>query len=196
MKMKQSGVALAVLVWMAIASAEAKNVVLVWDANTESDLAGYNIYRSATSGGGYSRLNSSLVPVSSSPEFTDANIPCGARFHYVATAVNTAGLESDYSNEVSIQVPCPPGSLRIRPAVTASAGRNGDVVIQWEPVPGALEYALHQRLANTITAWQYLARTPDTRWTGRLSRNAEAVGVSPIGRDGFGPMESLRLQLR
>ncbi|MEJ2081404.1 MAG: hypothetical protein P8Y94_04345, partial [Acidobacteriota bacterium] len=40
------------------ATLAADSVTLHWDPNSESDLAGYNVYRSNTPGSGYSKLNS------------------------------------------------------------------------------------------------------------------------------------------
>jgi pectate lyase len=72
-------------------------VVLDWNDNNESDLAGYNVYRSATQGSGYSKLNSSLV---SDSNYDDNSIPHNMTYYYVVTAVDTALNESNYSNEV------------------------------------------------------------------------------------------------
>ncbi len=76
----------------------AASATLQWDPNSESDLAGYNLYRSTSSGSGYSKVNSSLI---SSPCFTDDSILLGVTYYYVCTAVNISGLESGHSNEVS-----------------------------------------------------------------------------------------------
>ena len=45
-------------------------VSLNWDDNSESDLTGYNVYRSTTSGSGYSKLNGSLLSTS---DYTDSS---------------------------------------------------------------------------------------------------------------------------
>lgn len=72
-------------------------VWLDWNDNNESDLAGYNIYRSTTSGSGYGKLNSSLLNDSN---YTDNNTPLDTTYYYVVTAVDVNSNASDYSNEV------------------------------------------------------------------------------------------------
>jgi len=71
-------------------------VWLDWDDNTEGDLDGYNVYRSTTSGSGYSQINGSLL---SSSDYTDSSVTNGITYYYVVTAVDTALQESGYSNE-------------------------------------------------------------------------------------------------
>jgi hypothetical protein len=88
----------------------AKNITLAWDANTEPDLAGYNLYKSLAPGGSYTRIQSlGLVTT-----VTVTNLPNG--YHYfVLTAFNKEGLESGYSNEVMWKVsipPAPPKNLK------------------------------------------------------------------------------------
>ncbi len=73
-------------------------VVLDWNANTEEDLAGYNIYRSTTSGSGYTKLNSTLL---TSPGYTDSTVENLATYYYAVTAVDAAGGESAKSTEAS-----------------------------------------------------------------------------------------------
>jgi len=73
-------------------------VSLDWNNNAESDLAGYNVYRSTTSGSGYSKQNTSLV---SSSDYIDNTVTNGIPYFYVVTAVDTQDNESGYSNETS-----------------------------------------------------------------------------------------------
>ena len=73
------------------------NVPLDWNDNSEGDLAGYNVYRSETSGSGYSKLNSSLL---TSSDYTDNITTHDTTYYYVVTAVDTNSNESDDSNEV------------------------------------------------------------------------------------------------
>ncbi|MBN2136784.1 MAG: tandem-95 repeat protein [Sedimentisphaerales bacterium] len=76
-------------------------VSLDWADNSESDLAGYNVYRSETTGGPYASVNSGLVGVS---EYVDSTAVNGTTYYYVVTAVDSASPsanESGYSSEVS-----------------------------------------------------------------------------------------------
>lgn len=79
-------------------------VTLQWDPNAEPDLSGYNLYRSPVSGSGYVKVNPSLIE---SPSYTDNTIVSGTTYYYVCTAVNSSGLESGFSNEVSYTAPVP-----------------------------------------------------------------------------------------
>jgi hypothetical protein len=69
--------------------------ILKWTASTSQNVAGYNIYRSTTSGGTYTKLNPSLV---TGVTFTDGTSQPGQSYYYVATAVDTSGNESAYSS--------------------------------------------------------------------------------------------------
>jgi hypothetical protein len=73
-------------------------IFLDWNNNTEPDLAGYNVYRSTTSGSGYVLLNGSLL---SSSDYADANVTNDTTYYYVVTAVDAAGFESVYSSELA-----------------------------------------------------------------------------------------------
>lgn len=77
-------------------------VSLSWIASTSAEVAGYNIYRKASSTGSYARINSKLDPDTS---YTDATVVHGTTYYYATTAVNSKGKESDYSNRVEVAVP-------------------------------------------------------------------------------------------
>jgi hypothetical protein len=77
------------------------NVQLSW-TDSGSGLAGYNVYRSTTSGSGYVLLNGALVGADA---FTDSTVESGTTYYYVTTAVDGTGTESSYSNEAPAIVP-------------------------------------------------------------------------------------------
>lgn len=74
------------------ASGAAAGVSLGWTAGAESDIAGYNVYRAATPGGTYSRLNDS-GPVAA-VRYVDGTAASGGTYSYAVTAVDNAGNES------------------------------------------------------------------------------------------------------
>ena len=77
------------------------SVSLSWTAST-STVNGYNVYRSTTSGAGYTKLNGGLVSLVS---YTDSTVANGTTYYYVTTAVDGSGLESINSNEASAVIP-------------------------------------------------------------------------------------------
>src|SRR5882762_9994175 len=77
------------------------SVSLSWTAST-STVNGYNVYRSTTSGAGYTKLNGGLVSL---VNYTDSTVANGTTYYYVTTAVDGSGLESINSNEASAVIP-------------------------------------------------------------------------------------------
>jgi len=106
-----------------MAAAQTMNVTLAWDPNKESDLAGYRIYWSLTSGT-YTATTRAEIPLASladrtHPQFTVTGLDNTKKFYFVATAYDTEGKESAYSNEVSYIwdgvfgiPPAPPSGLK------------------------------------------------------------------------------------
>jgi HYDIN/CFA65/VesB family protein len=66
--------------------------------------AGYFIYRGTTSGGPYMRLNATA---DANTTYTDSAVAAGQSYYWVVTAVDSNGVESSYSNEVSGTIPTP-----------------------------------------------------------------------------------------
>ncbi len=77
------------------------SVTLTWNAST-SAVSGYNVYCSTVSGSNYAKINSSLVVGLS---YSDATVQNSTTYYYVTTAVDSNGIESSYSNEVSAPIP-------------------------------------------------------------------------------------------
>ncbi|MGB2637127.1 MAG: choice-of-anchor D domain-containing protein [Candidatus Acidiferrum sp.] len=79
----------------------ASSVALNWNAST-SQVTGYRVYRSETSGGSYNLLTGTALTALA---YTDTTVAAGTTYYYVVTAVDSAGVESTYSNQVSAAVP-------------------------------------------------------------------------------------------
>lgn len=77
------------------------SVSLSWVASSTAGVTGYNVYRSSTSGSGYTKIGSTLGKVFS---YTDSTVQ-GGMYFYVTTAVDGSGNESTFSNEASANVP-------------------------------------------------------------------------------------------
>lgn len=85
---------------MALTAVRAAELSVAWDANTESDLAGYRVY--------YRDVNQSnplVVDVGLETLATVTNLMNGITYEFYATAYNTAGLESAPSNKIYYTVP-------------------------------------------------------------------------------------------
>jgi len=87
---------------MGVAATE-HSVSLSW-TDSDSGVAGYNVYRGSVSGGPYARINSALE---TSPAYSDTSVDSGQTYYYVTTAVNGSGAESSYSNEAQGVIPTP-----------------------------------------------------------------------------------------
>ena len=74
---------------------------IVWRPNTESDLAGYNLYRHET-GGPPKQINSEPVK---SPAFRDSDVVPGHEYFYSVSAKDVRDNESPRSEEASEKVP-------------------------------------------------------------------------------------------
>lgn len=77
-------------------STNTPQVDLSWHASTTSGVNSYIVYRSKTSGSGYSK-----VGTSSTTSFVDR--PAAGTYYYVVTSVSSAG-ESKYSNQIALTV--------------------------------------------------------------------------------------------
>lgn len=77
------------------------NVNLYWNAS--SDVAGYNVYRSAAANGSYAKINASL---DANTAYTDSTVAAGQTYYYAATSVSSSGTESARSTPaVQVNVP-------------------------------------------------------------------------------------------
>ncbi len=76
---------------------EANALLVTWRLNLELDVSHYDVYRSLELEAGYEKINSEPVPVDQA-SYRDEDVHSGPVYHYVVTAVDLAGNESEFSN--------------------------------------------------------------------------------------------------
>ena len=91
----------------------ASTVVLQWDPNTDSDLAGYKVYYQADSStppfqGTGAVQGPSPIDIGNNTTATISGLDPAHPYYFAVTAYNTSGVESAYSNIVSVPELVPP----------------------------------------------------------------------------------------
>jgi len=94
-----------IMVGIAASNALAAQTTLAWDANTESDLAGYKVHY-GTASGSYT-VHTDVHNITTS---TVTGLTAGQTYYFVVTAYNAANNQSGYSNQVSYSVLAPNGA--------------------------------------------------------------------------------------
>ncbi|MBN1907368.1 MAG: hypothetical protein JW927_19980, partial [Deltaproteobacteria bacterium] len=94
------------LIIISAATVSARQVTLTWDPNSEPDLSHYIVYW-GTMSGNYTSNSGNIGLVT---EYS-VTIPDEGQYFFAVTAVDDAGLESDFSNEVFTEEGSGTGSL-------------------------------------------------------------------------------------
>uniref|UniRef100_UPI0031404003 fibronectin type III domain-containing protein n=1 Tax=uncultured Nitrospira sp. TaxID=157176 RepID=UPI0031404003 len=97
---------LALMAVIPCAPAFSADVSVTWNKNTESDLAGYKIYKRTLPSQDFGQPIFSGMPSNpTSPSRTVSGLSGGTTYGFIATAFDTAGNESAPSTEKQISVP-------------------------------------------------------------------------------------------
>jgi fibronectin type 3 domain-containing protein len=78
--------------------------VLTWNASPDVGVTGYRVYYS-TSSGKYTQAYGSGIAAGNTTTFTVSSLPSGYTYFFAVTAIDAAGQESAYSNEVTKSIP-------------------------------------------------------------------------------------------
>lgn len=82
-------------VWFGNVFSQTGALKVVWDPNSENDLAGYKVYY-----GSASQNYTNVIDAGTNNEYTINSLTAGATYYFAVTAYDTAGNESDFSVEV------------------------------------------------------------------------------------------------
>lgn len=143
---------------------------LTWQQDDYALIAGYNVYRSTSLTGTYSRINSTIVPVGQET-YLDAAVAPAVPMYYKFTVVLTDFTESDFSNVASASaVDTVPPVIRHTPVTAAPPGiglRISAIVTDNVAVASA---ALYYRTAGSGGGYAALAmlNTQSNEWSATI----------------------------
>ncbi|MCW5552445.1 MAG: S8 family serine peptidase [Verrucomicrobiae bacterium] len=131
-------------------------VDLSWMQDDFDLLAGYNLYRSTTQDGSYTRLNNGLIPAQQK-SYMDTAVTPGVPYYYKFKVVKTDMTESDFSN-VAQGTPLDtiPPVLTHTPLTSAAPGMPLTLTAEATDNVGVQGVTLHFR---TVGAANYTTRT-------------------------------------
>jgi hypothetical protein len=97
-----------------------ERVTIHWIENTESDLAGYRVYRGPATNGPFASI--ALVGAAAT-SYVDLNVTNGTTYYYAVAAYDDAGNEGDLSVEDVFDTPRPAGTnVTLGPAAGEATG--------------------------------------------------------------------------
>jgi hypothetical protein len=103
-----------------VAEVRGSSIVLSWQGATDANggaIAGYNVYRSTTPGGPYTKVNTALI---TGTGFTDTSAQTGT-FYYVVRSVDSDGYKSAPTMELSVVA----GARTVSTTLEGGAGGGG-----------------------------------------------------------------------
>jgi fibronectin type 3 domain-containing protein len=166
-----------------------KSVTLTWNANSEANLAGYQVFRAASANGAYQQVDTA---VQSGTTFVDTTAPAGVVSYYKVVAVNQFGMVSAPTVVAATRLAAktPPAT----PVGFAAIGTTAGVSLSWDAAGGAAAddvagyyvyrcYSAHGHY-NRLSAAPLSAGTLsylDTSAKTKVKVYYEVFAVSPVG---------------
>lgn len=147
-------------------------VGLDWNNSAESDLNGYAVYRSTTSGSNYVQVATRLK----TSDYSDSNAVAGVTYYYRVSAVDTSSAESLMSSQVAAQTYSPRLIQHLDATQSGSVTTNG---------------------GGAVTNWADLSGNGNNAVSLMSEVSYPSVSLSASGKGGlaFGPTNREALQL-
>jgi hypothetical protein len=107
-----------------------QSVILTWNPNTNSYVTGYNVYYGVAS-----NTYTNMINAGNATNVTIPDVAAGVTYYFAATAYDSVGDQSGYSNEATYAVPTAFSTMQIRSApagqfiltVTGPTGQTNEI---------------------------------------------------------------------
>lgn len=169
--------------WLCAAPKASGEIGLSW--RLDHNQAGYNIYRSLTSGSGYTRINSNLVTTTS---YVDSGLTEGTDYYYVVRSVDSS-VESGNSNEASATATSDSSKFNRVLSIDNGEdcwGRVGDLDndgnIDFIFQKGAVYIRAYDHTGTLM--WQKAMNSPDSWGHGSWNMHPQPTVIWDIDQDG------------
>jgi fibronectin type 3 domain-containing protein len=147
-------------------SLNATQVTLAWDASPDPAVVSYNVYY-----GGSSQNYTNIISSGSATFVTASNLVTGGKYYFAATAVDNAGLESAFSDEVMYQSGQGQCTVSISNLTQVYDGTAKTVSIATSPAGVAVAVTYNGATSAPISAgsYQVVASVIDTNYVGGVT---------------------------
>ncbi len=158
---------------------QAKRISLRWDPNLEKDIKHYVIYRSDDAGKGYKKIS---AEPGDKTDFADTKLADGTTYYYRMRAVDVDGLESEFSETVSVTTKALPS---IPKGIKAEGGR-GKVTLSWEANPEA-DITRYHIYKKKVLGFKKIGFTEGISYTDKNLRDGKTYTykITAVDRDGL-----------
>ena len=145
------------------------SVTLIWNACSNNDFEGYNIYRSTSSLNGFQKINKWIQ--TSGNSFNDSGLVNGTNYYYRITAVDNKGNESNPSTAISVLPALYAGTYE----ESAGIAFNGTWDNPWDGSTSGSYYKRSKTAGDTIDIYFY---GTSVKWTGYKSNYSGSAEVT------------------
>lgn len=177
----------------------ASDITLGWTPSPDADVVGYKVYYGALSG-----FYTNFVDSGSACTATISNLIPGVVYVFAATAVDGTGKESEFSNEVTFQVPKDPCVIRLSNLEQTYDGIAKSVTATTVPLglQVSISYNGTSEAPTNAGRYEVVAMVEDATYAGELTNSlvisparAEVVleGLQQV-YDGLAKKVSVRTQ--
>lgn len=143
---------------------------LNWNANSESDLAGYNLYRDNI------KVNTSLITTNS---YTDYGLTSDTNYVYQVSAVDTSNNESARSGPLTVKTTAPQAQIPLAPTNFNAVSGDGLVKLTWQIVNDATNYNIYRD--NILIQTQSARNYTDTDVINGVTYNYQVSAINSAG---------------